>query len=263
MTFQPGTSDLLYEERDQIGWLTLNRPETRNAMTFEMYEGAARLCSQPLSDLPKVVVFTGAGDRAFAAGTDISQFVDFHSADDVFAYEARMSAVLALIEQCPVPTIAAIRGACTGGGAAIAAACDLRIGGPSAVFGVPIARTLGNCLSLDNYRRIAAIVGTSRLKEIMFRARLVGATESLAIGWLHELVGSDEELLGETERIAAELIELAPLTLRATKRALLHIRDGFDEELGRDLVSMCYLSDDFHEGVDAFIGKRRPRWTGA
>ena len=263
MTFQPKTDDLLYDERNQVGWLTLNRPGTRNAMTFDMYEGVADLCAQPLSDLPKVLVITGAGDRAFAAGTDISQFVNFHSADDVFAYEARMSAVLALVERCPVPTIAAILGACTGGGAAIAAACDLRIGGPSAVFGVPIARTLGNCLSLDNYRRIAAIIGTSRLKEIMFRARLVDATESLAIGWLHEIVAFDDELLGEAARIASELIELSPLTLRATKRALLYIRDAFDEEFGRDLVSMCYLSDDFKEGVDAFINKRKPHWTGA
>ncbi len=262
MTFQPKTDDLLYEERDQVGWLTLNRPNTRNAMTFSMYEGVADLCVQPLSDLPRALVITGAGDRAFAAGTDISQFLDFHSEDDVFAYEARMSAVLSLIERCPIPTIAAIRGACTGGGAAIAAACDLRIGGPSAVFGVPIARTLGNCLSLDNYRRIAAIIGSSRLKEIMFRARLVGATESLAIGWLHEIVESDDGLLDATAKVAAELIELAPLTLRATKRALLHIRDGFDEELGRDLVSMCYLSNDFKEGVDAFVGKRKPNWTG-
>ncbi|HUY06613.1 MAG TPA: enoyl-CoA hydratase [Acidimicrobiales bacterium] len=263
MTFQPTTEDLVYEERDQVGWLTLNRPEARNAMTFEMYEGVADLCAQPLSELPKALVITGAGERAFAAGTDISQFVNFRAADDVFAYEARMSAVLSTVERCPVPTVAAIRGACTGGGAAIAAACDLRIGSPSAVFGVPIARTLGNCLSLDNYRRIAAIIGISRLKEIMFRARLVDATESLAIGWLHELVRSDGDLFDEAARVAAELIELAPLTLRATKKALLHIRDGFDEELGRDLVEMCYLSDDFHEGVDAFLNKRKPHWTGA
>ncbi len=262
MTFQPKTEDLLYEERDQIGWLTLNRPSTRNAMTFSMYEGVGELCAQPLADLPRVLVITGAGDRAFAAGTDISQFVDFRSEDDVFAYETRMSAVLSLVESCPIPTIAAIRGACTGGGAAIAAACDLRIGAPSAVFGVPIARTLGNCLSLDNYRRISAIIGPSRFKEIMFRARLVGSAESLAIGWLHEVVDTDDDLLEVTAKIARELLELAPLTLRATKRALLDIRDGFDEELGRDLVSMCYLSNDFKEGVDAFIGKRKPHWTG-
>lgn len=263
MTFQPKTVDLLYEERDRVGWLTLNRPEARNALTFAMYEGIAELCAQPLTDLPSVIVLTGAGDRAFAAGTDISQFVDFHSADDVFSYEARMSAVLALVEQCPVPTIAAIRGACTGGGAAIAAACDLRIGAPSALFGVPVARTLGNCLSLDNYRRIAAIVGTSRLKEIMFRARLVDASESLAMGWLHEVVGADDELRDAVSKVAAELTDFAPLTLRATKRALLHIRDGYDEELGRDLIAMCYLSDDFKEGVDAFINRRKPHWTGA
>lgn len=262
MVFRPNTDDLLYEERGPVGWLTLNRPQARNAMTFAMYEGVAALCSQPLEELPKVVVITGAGDQAFAAGTDISQFTSFSGREDVHAYEARMSVVLALIEQCPIPTIAAIRGACTGGGAAIAGACDLRIGSPSARFGVPIARTLGNCLSIDNYRRLAAIIGASRLKEIMFRARLVDASESVAIGWLHEMTSSDETLLDEVEKIALEISELAPLTLNATKRALLHIRDGYDEELGRDLVEMCYLSEDFHEGVDAFLHKRSPRWTG-
>lgn len=262
MVFTPTSTDLLYEERAGVGWLTLNRPQTRNAITFAMYEGVADLCAQPLSLLPSVIVFTGAGDRAFAAGTDISQFTSFRSEDDVFTYEARMSAVLALIEQCPIPTIAAIKGSCTGGGAAIAAACDLRIGSPSARFGVPVARTLGNCLSIDNYRRLASIVGPSRLKEIMFRARLVDAEESLAIGWLHEIAESDEVLFDLVDTIAHELKDLAPLTLRATKRALMHVRDGFDEELGRDLVAMCYQSDDFREGVDAFINKRKPRWTG-
>jgi enoyl-CoA hydratase/carnithine racemase len=262
MSFVPASDDLVYEERSQVGWLTLNRPKSRNAMTFAMYKGIADLCSLPLDELPKVIVITGAGERAFAAGTDIAQFTSFNGADDVLGYENQMSSVLGILEQCPVPTIAAIRGACTGGGAAIAAACDLRIGGPSALFGMPIARTLGNCLSLDNYRRLAAIIGGPRLKEVIFRARLVDATESIAIGWLHEVVESDEILLSEVSRIAMELIQLAPLTLRATKLAITHLRDGFDEDFGHALVTMCYLSEDFKEGVDAFLNKRSPNWQG-
>ena len=262
MSFIPTSEDLLYEQKAHIGWLTLNRPQARNAMTFAMYEGIAQLCARPVEELPKVIVITGAGDRAFAAGTDIAQFTSFTGADDVFGYESRMSSVLQTLEACPVPTIAAIRGACTGGGAAIAAACDLRIGAPSALFGMPIARTLGNCLSLDNYRRIAAIIGGTRLKEVIFRARLVDATESRAIGWLHEVVESDEVLLPEVARIASELSELAPLTLRATKQAITHLRDSYDENYGRTLLTMCYLSDDFKEGVDAFLNKRSPNWLG-
>jgi enoyl-CoA hydratase len=262
MSFVPTSDDLLYEERSHIGWLTLNRPKTRNAMTFAMYEGIAELCARAVDELPKVIVITGAGERAFAAGTDIAQFTSFSGEEDVLGYETRMSSVLQTLEACPVPTIAAIRGACTGGGAAIAAACDLRIGGPSALFGMPIARTLGNCLSLDNYRRLAAIIGGSRLKEVIFRARLVDATESLAMGWLHEIVESDEALLSEVARIASELSELAPLTLRTTKQAITHLRDSYDEEFGRTLVTNCYLSDDFKEGVNAFLNKRSPNWQG-
>ena len=262
MSFVPASDDLLYEEQAGIGWLTLNRPKTRNAMTFDMYDGIAALCSQSVDELPRVLVITGAGDRAFAAGTDISQFTSFKDAEDVFAYEDRMSSVLATLERCPVPTIAAIRGACTGGGAAIAAACDLRIGSPSALFGMPIARTLGNCLSLDNYRRISAIIGGARLKEVIFRARLVDASESLAMGWLNGVVDSDETLAHRIREIAIELMELAPLTLRATKLAIAHLDSLNDDGFARDLLEMCYLSDDFKEGVDAFLHKRTPRWQG-
>jgi enoyl-CoA hydratase/carnithine racemase len=262
MTFVPKTDDLLYDEADGIGWLTLNRPEARNALTFAMYEGIGELASGALEDLPKVIVISGAGDRAFAAGTDIAQFTSFSGEADVLSYEGRMSAVLSSLEGCLVPTIAAIRGACTGGGAAIAGACDLRIGAPSALFGVPVARTLGNCLSGDNYLRLARIIGPSRLKEIIFRARLVGATESREMGWLHEITPNDEGLLDEVATIAQAIAGHAPLTLMATKRALSREFLADDEETNRELVLSCYLSEDFREGVDAFLHKRAPLWQG-
>ncbi len=255
--------DLLFEVRDGIGFLTFNRPEARNALTFEMYERLAEICSMsPEEHGARVIVLTGAGDQAFASGTDISQFLAFDSEEVVTAYEHKMSAVLDAVEDCPVPTIAAIRGACTGGGAAIAAACDLRVGAPSQRFGVPIARTLGNCLSPDNYARFSAILGASRFKEIIFTARLVGAEESLAIGWLHQLVAEESELMAHAEELARRIAGYAPLTLRVTKTALKRLRDAADPGEGTDLVLTCYLSEDFHEGVNAFLEKRPAAWKG-
>lgn len=255
--------DLLFEVRDGVGYLTFNRPEARNALTFEMYQRLAEICSMsPEESGAKVIVLTGAGEQAFASGTDISQFLNFHTEEDVLGYEHKMSAVLDAVEDCPVPTIAAIRGACTGGGAAIAAACDLRIGAPSQRFGIPIARTLGNCLSPDNYQRLSAILGPSRLKEIIFTARLVDAEESLAIGWLHELVQDDAELMGRAEALAQRLGTYAPITLRVTKTALKRIRDAADPGDGKDLVLAAYLSEDFKEGVNAFLEKRPAAWKG-
>src|SRR6184192_2311917 len=183
---RPVEPELLEERRGdsgQIVWLTLNRPRARNALTFHMYERIGELCLEVNAD-PSVrtVVFTGAGGRAFAAGTDISQFRAFDKEEDALAYEERMDRVLGALETVRVPTIAAIAGACTGGGAGIAAACDLRICTPSLKFGFPIARTLGNTLSLGNFVRLTALLGMARVKDLVFTARLVEAREALAIG---------------------------------------------------------------------------------
>src|SRR5262249_31177857 len=144
-------SDLLYDVRDGIGRITFNRPQARNALTFPMYERLAEICEAAGSDRAlKVLILTGAGDKAFASGTDINQFRAFKTPEDALAYEARIDRVLGTLEQCRVPTIAAIAGACTGGGGGIAACCDLRIGTRTARIGFPVARTLGNCLSMSN-----------------------------------------------------------------------------------------------------------------
>ena len=147
-------TDLLYELRDGIARITFNRPQARNAFTFAMYERLAEICREANDDRSiKAMILTGAGDKAFAAGTDIIQFRAFKTPEDALDYEARIDRVLGALERCRVPTIAAIAGACTGGGAGIAACCDLRIAHRRrAKFGFPIARTLGNCLSMSNYR---------------------------------------------------------------------------------------------------------------
>ena len=242
--------------------LTLNRPEARNAMTFGMYERLAEICRSfdPAGPV-RALIITGAGEKAFAAGTDISQFREFSSADDALAYEARIEDVLTAIETCPVATIAAISGACTGGGAGIAAACDLRIATASLKFGFPIARTLGNCLSIANYARLAAMMGSGRVMDLIFTARLVGADEAKAIGAISEIVEDHAALMQRARALADTLAGHAPLTLRATKEALRRIRNG--ERKGSDLIAMCYTSADFREGLEAFLGKRPPNWTGA
>jgi enoyl-CoA hydratase len=254
-------ADLLYEVRDGIGRITFNRPQARNSLTFGMYERLAEICANAGKDGSlKVLILTGAGDKAFASGTDINQFRAFKTPQDAIDYEARIDHVLGMIEQCRVPTIAAINGVCAGGGAGIAACCDLRIGIGTAKFGFPIARTLGNCLSMSNLSRLSALIGAARLKEIIFTARLIEAQEAFRLGLLNEMVDD----LSALERRAGELARLiashAPLTLRSTKQALLRMRPKVGED--EDLILMCYQSRDFREGMDAFLNKRPPQWTG-
>lgn len=258
------TDEILYDVADGIGTITLNRPQARNALTFAMYEGLAKICSDPASHgAPKVIVMTGAGEKAFAAGTDIAQFRDFKTAEDALAYENRIEKVITAIESCSVPTIAAISGAVTGGGAAIACACDLRIATQSARFGFPVARTLGNCLSMANYARLASLLGPARVKDIIFTARLVEADEGHRVGLYNELVADHAALMARTKELAETIRGHAPLTMRATKEALRRLTEAASAGVdGDDLVALCYTSADFREGMEAFLGKRTPNWQG-
>ncbi|HEV8229436.1 MAG TPA: enoyl-CoA hydratase [Candidatus Limnocylindria bacterium] len=243
-------------------WLTFNRPEARNAMTFAMYRRMAEVAREVDSDRAvRALVLTGAG-AAFVAGTDISQFTEFTRDEDALEYERRMDEWMSALESVRVPTIAALRGPVVGGGAAIAAACDLRIAAPSARFGVPVARTLGNCFSMANLVRLSSIVGIARVKEIVFTARLVDAAEALRIGLYHEVVADEDALVPRVEELARTISGHAPLTLRATKEALRRIRDEMLPAERDDLILLCYMSRDFREGVSAFMEKRKPVWKG-
>lgn len=256
-------ADLLYTVANGIGHVTFNRPQARNAMTFAMYDGLAKICQQAGEDpTMRVLVITGAGEKAFASGTDISQFREFKTPEDALAYEERIDRVLTALETCPVPTIAAIAGACTGGGAGMAAACDLRIATSASRFGFPVARTLGNCLSISNYTRLAALVGPAVVKDMVFTARLLGADEAKQAGFLTEIVADRAALDQRAAELATHITTLAPLTLRATKEALRRIKEKLRPEEGRDLILMCYMSQDFREGLDAFLTKRTPNWQG-
>jgi enoyl-CoA hydratase/carnithine racemase len=206
-------------------------------------------------------VLTGSGE-AFAAGTDIAQFVDFKDASQALEYERRMDAWLGAIEDVRVPTIAALRGPVVGGGLAIAAACDLRVAAPSARFGVPVARTLGNCFSAANLVRLAALVGLGRVKELVLTARLIDAQEARMIGLVSEVVAEENALDARVSEIAEQLASFAPLTLRATKEMVRRIRARMMPDEASDLVALCYTSADFREGVAAFIERRKPVWKG-
>jgi enoyl-CoA hydratase/carnithine racemase len=256
--------ELLYEVRDDIGWIIFNRPAARNALTFAMYESLAAICAaQTEAPTLRALVLTGAGEKAFASGTDIGQFRAFDGPEDAIAYEARLDRVLDTIERCPIPMIAALAGACTGGGAGIAACCDLRVAAANLRFGFPIARTLGNCLSMANIARLSALIGPARVKEIIFTARLVEAEEAKAVGLVSEILPDHAALMARTAALARAIAGNAPLTLRATKEAVRRLRARHAADADKDLILLCYLSQDFREGMDAFLGKRPPVWRGA
>jgi enoyl-CoA hydratase/carnithine racemase len=207
----------------------------------------------------RVVVLRGTGGN-FVAGTDISQFVEFESGDDGVAYEQRLEGILTKLESLPVVTVGAVEGYAAGGGLALAAACDLRVAAPDAQFGAPIARTLGNCLSMGNYARLVAALGAARTKAMLLTAEFMSADEARALGFVLRVLephAFDREL----EMLSARLASLAPLTLQVTREAVRRIVRLSAAE-GDDLVRRVYASRDFREGVAAFVEKRTPRWEG-
>lgn len=253
--------ELHYLSEGSTGVITFNRPQARNALTFAMYESLAAICeSIHEKKLPiRALIVNGSGDKAFAAGTDIAQFQNFRSQEDALGYERTMDRVLGLLESVPIPTIAAIRGACTGGGAAIAACCDLRIASDDIRFGFPIARTLGNCLSVGNLSRLVELLGASRTREILMTSRLIKNAEALSIGLINESVADP---LARAHELAELMQSHAPLTLAASKEGLRRLREHAANVAGDDLIVQCYTSEDFREGMAAFLGKRKPDWRG-
>jgi enoyl-CoA hydratase len=258
------SKDLVFEVREGIGVITFNRPQTRNALTLAMYDGLAEICRAAARDPAiKALVIKGAGGQAFAAGTDISSFRSMLTADDALAYERRIDGVLSAVECCPLPVIAALAGSCTGGGAGIAAASDLRIAAADLKFGFPIARTLGNCLSNASLSRFVTLIGSGRTQEMLFTARLIGAEEALAIGLVSEVVESFQAVEARGMELARAVASHAPLTLRATKEALRRLRVHQLKVGDEDLITLCYMSEDFREGQLSFLEKRPPRWKGS
>ena len=255
--------DLLVERRGAAEWITFNRPQARNAMTFDMYEGLHDRCEAvDADDDVRVLVLRGAGGKAFVAGTEISQFRAFRTPQDGLDYEARIDRVIGRLETVRKPTVALVDGYAVGGGLSIAGACDLRICTPEAKFALPIARTLGNCLSMAGYARLLGLVGEGRVKDLVFTARTIEAHEAVAIGLATRIVDggrAEDEVADLCERLAGH----SPITLRSTKEALRRLRTAAMPD-GDDLVAEAYSSEDFRAAVEAFVEKRpSPGWRGS
>jgi enoyl-CoA hydratase/carnithine racemase len=249
-----------FERRGAVALLTFDRPEARNAMTWAMYDQLAALLERlDPGDGVRVAVFRGAGG-SFVAGTDIGQFREFGGEEDGVAYEKRLDAIIGALEAVPVPTLAVVEGYAVGGGLAIAAACDLRVCTPDARFGLPIARTVGNCLSIANHARLLAHLGPGRTKALLLLARYLAAEEARAAGFVLEVV-EGERLDARVAELCERLAAHAPVTLQVTKEAIRRITRALSAD-GEDLVRRAYGSRDFREGVSAFLEKREPRWEG-
>ncbi len=249
------------ERRGSAAWLIVDRPEARNALSFAMFDQIRTYAEQLASDAEVRAVVIAGGPEAFAAGADIAEFRAFTTPDASRAYEAKVESVLRAVEALPVPTIAALAGACTGGGVFLASACDVRIAAANLRVGVPVARTLGNVTTLANLRRLSALIGPGRVKEWFVTARLYSAEKALHLGFVSEVVATPSALEARAHALATELAGFAPLTLRAVKDLYRHLVHGsaIDE---RAIFASCYESEDFREGIDAFFAKRRPVWRG-
>ena len=255
-------SELVFVQDGPLALVTLNRPQAHNALTWAMYDGLVAACETvDASDEIRVMIIRGAGGKAFAAGTDISQFQDFRTEDDALNYERRLDEVIGRLEAVTKPTIAAIEGVAAGAGAVIALACDLRYCTPESQLGVPIARTLGNCLSTANYARLIDLIGPARTKELIFRARLVPADTAQQLGLMNDLIAA-EQLYEQVKTFALEIAVHAPITLRVTKEAIRRLQVYRREVNTDDLTVQAYMSEDFREGVAAFLEKRKPVFRG-
>jgi enoyl-CoA hydratase/carnithine racemase len=253
------------ERQGSIAILILSRPHALNAVTWEMYkEFKEHLLELSQDTTLRALVIRGDGDKALAAGTDITQFKGFNGEDGI-NYEKTIDGIIELLEKFPKPTIAAIHGYAVGGGMMIAATCDLRYGTPKAQFGAPMARTLGNCLSLANYQRLDRQLGSMLLKDLLFTSQLLKAEEALSHGFLTDIF-EEEDFFEKVLAIAERISKNAPLTIEATKEALIRINQSQSSTLAEgsfdDVVAKVYGSRDFAEGVQAHMEKRKPIWQG-
>jgi enoyl-CoA hydratase/carnithine racemase len=253
--------DLLVDQEGPVLTVTFNRARQRNAMTWEMYEGLFDACERvDADDEIRVMVLRSSSDKAFIAGTDIGQFTEFSAGEDGVAYEAKIARITNRLEDVDVPTVAAIRGFCVGGGLGLASVCDLRVATPSARFGLPIARTLGNCLSMNSYSVLLQQVGPSVALDLLLRARLLTGEEAHALGFVAELCGEDD-LDSATEAVVETLLGHAPISMWAAKEAVRRLRRAAIPD-GDDIVARAFGSKDFQRAVAAFATKEQVAWEG-
>jgi enoyl-CoA hydratase len=262
---ESATERLIARKDGCIGWMIFNNPERRNAISSDMWQAIPDVLNAFEQDAEvRVIVFAGAGDKAFVSGADISQFDRERSnreSNDL--YSARSAAATQAMERLQKPSIAMIRGYCMGGGMVVALTCDLRIASDDARFGIPAAR-LGLGYGFEGVQRLIDVVGPTYASEILFTARQFDASEALRMALINKVVAASD--LEDTVRsYAAMLSDNAPLTIRAAKLA---IKQALKEPAGRKLddlkasIAACFESDDYAEGRRAFLEKRKPRFHG-
>jgi enoyl-CoA hydratase len=241
-----------------LATVVFNNPAARNALTWPMYEELKKICDALAQNSAiRVVTFRGAGDKAFVSGSDIQQFVDLKKDE---AYEIAVDQIFALLQQLPMPTIAMIEGLAVGSGLLMATACDFRISTPDARFGIPVAKTLGNCLSPSNLSWIATHLGVPMVKKMLLTAELIKAPKLLESGFIYQTAEA-VEIEAVTNALAQKLAALAPITQKASKLALARLLQSNLPDC-TDLMRETYNSQDFREGVNAFLDGRPPKWMG-
>lgn len=259
------TDKLVAHKEGAIGWIIFNNPARHNATSFEMWQSLPLVLDAYAKDSDvRVIILKGAGEKAFSAGADISQFKEKRTgAEAVREYNAASDTAGRALRECPKPTIAMVRGYCIGGGTAVAVSCDIRIVSDDARFGVPAAK-LGLGYRFEGIRRLASLVGPSFAAEIFFTARQFTAQEALDMGLVNRVVPV-ADLERQTLEYANTIALNAPLTIASVKRSLIEfLRDPEDRDLThcQKLVDACYESEDYREGQAAFMEKRKPQFKG-
>jgi enoyl-CoA hydratase len=256
---------MLAEVDGSIGWLTFNNPSRRNAVSMDMWQAIPEIMDAFERDpAVRVIVLTGAGDKSFVSGADISEFEkNRSSAEGVARYEEIGNRAQSRLVNAQKPTIAMIRGFCMGGGVGVALSCDLRIAAESAQFGIPAAK-LGIGYRLDGLTKLMALVGPAFAKEIFYTARRFSAGEAHGMGLVNRVL-PDGELEGFVRSYCAMIAENAPLSLKAAKgivAELTKLQDEVDRARCEELVRACFDSEDYVEGRRAFMEKRKPQFKG-
>jgi enoyl-CoA hydratase len=260
-----GAERVIARREDSIGWITLNNPARHNALSLAMYGAIERIVAAHGADPQvRVIIVTGAGERAFASGADISEFAEKRATPAQIAeYDALSERASEVLETVPKPTIAMIRGYCIGGGLDLALRTDLRIASEDSRFGVPAAR-LGLGYGFSDVRRLVDAVGSAYAKEILYTGRQFAAGEALVMGLVHRVVPA-AALAESIAELAGTLAANAPLTIQAMKRSVAEaVKDPAVRDLAAvtTLVEACFDSADYVEGRRAFMEKRRPDFRG-